>query len=186
MKVITVPGFSVTRNTSASGLVWRSSAKPSLGVIAAMRVEPRSGQKMPEFDQPEMRRDDQPVELLVGGVGEREHGPVAGRARVIGLDLDAPHDAVGSGRGRNLEILALVAVDFDGARKVERDVVAGNLDRFDGEGRGRRAQRQDCRQDKGEQRARFAGNSSKISPSFQRPADRPRSGRRGSGPARCR
>ncbi|OWK22411.1 hypothetical protein AJ88_09260 [Mesorhizobium amorphae CCBAU 01583] len=49
MKVITVPGFSVTRNTSASGLVWRSSAKPSLGVMAAMRVEPRSGQKMPEF-----------------------------------------------------------------------------------------------------------------------------------------
>ena len=135
MKVTTVPGLSVTRNTSASGLVWRSSAKPSLGVIAAMRVEPRSGQKMPEFDQAEMRRDDQPVELLVGGVGEREHRPVAGRARVIGLDLDAPHDAVRPGRGRDLEVLALVAVDLDGARKVERDVVAGNLDRFDGEGR---------------------------------------------------
>ena len=49
MKVTTAPGLSVTRKTSASGLACRSSAKPSLGVIAAMRLEPRSGQNRPEF-----------------------------------------------------------------------------------------------------------------------------------------
>ena len=92
-----------------------------------------------------MWRDDQPVELLVGGVGEREHRPVAGRARVFGLDFDAPHDPVGAGRGRDLEILALIPVDLDGARKVERLVVAGDFDRLDG--KRRRGCREHDRQD---------------------------------------
>ena len=181
-----MPGLSVTRKTSASGLAWRSSAKPSLGVIAAMRLEPRSGQNMPEADQPEMRRDDQPVELLVGGVGEREDRPVAGRALVVGLDLDAAHDAVGAGRGRDLEVLALVAVDLDGARQVERDIVAGDLDRFDG------ACAADSRADRIANAARATAKtcrlrgsySSSISPlQFGASPVVRRSVRRGSGPA---
>ena len=57
-----------------------------------------------------------------------------------------------AGRGRHLEVFALIDVDLDGARQVERDIVAGNLDRFDGEGRQRRAERDDDRHDEGEQR----------------------------------
>ena len=78
-----------------------------------------------------MRRHDQPVELLVAAVGEREHRPVAAGIVVIGLDLDAPDDAVGPGRRRHLEIFALVAIDLDGPGQVERDVVARDLDRLD-------------------------------------------------------
>ncbi len=48
-KVMTAPGLSVMRNTSASSLGCRSSAKPSLGVMAMMRCEPRSGQNSFEF-----------------------------------------------------------------------------------------------------------------------------------------
>ena len=179
MKVTTAPGLSVTRKTSASGLACRSSAKPSLGVIAAMRLDPRSGQNRPEFDQPEMRRDDQPVELLVGRVGERENRPVAAGALVIGLDLDAPHDAVGAGRRGNLEILALVLVDLDRAGQIERDIVARDLDRLDGKravaaqtaSRLPRGQTQQC------------AHSEKIVRQYQSfvlaPADRQRSARRG-------
>ena len=99
----------------------------------AVRAE--VGPEQAGADQAEMRRDDQPVELLVGRVGEREHAPVAARIVIVGLDLDAPDDAVGAGRGRHLEIVALVAVDLHGARQVERDVVARDLDRLDGERR---------------------------------------------------
>ena len=82
-----------------------------------------------------MRRHDQPVELLVAAVGEREHGPVAARIVVVRLDLDAPYDAVGPGCCRHLEVLALVAVDLNAPGQVERDVVARNLDRLDGQTR---------------------------------------------------
>ena len=102
-------------------------ARRDVGNAFGAEVRP----EQPGSDQPEMRCDDQPVELLVAAVGEREHRPVAVRMVVIGLDLDAPDDAVGPGRGRYLEIFALVAVDLDGLRQVERDVVARNLDRLD-------------------------------------------------------
>jgi hypothetical protein len=74
---MTVPGLSVIRKTSSSLLSTWSSAKPSLGVMPRMRADPRSGHKRPDPDQPEMRRDDQPVDLLVGDIGERKHRPVA-------------------------------------------------------------------------------------------------------------
>ena len=125
------PGLSVTRKTSASGLGWRSSAKPSLGVIAAMRSEPRSGQNTPE---PASRKCGATISrsscwsLLLASANTAQSPLEFG---VAGLDLDAPDDAVGAGRGRDLEILALVAVDLDRLRQVERDVVARDLDRLD-------------------------------------------------------
>ena len=82
-----------------------------------------------------MRRHDQPVELLVGGVGEREDGPVAAGMLVLRFHLDASHDAVGAGRGGDLEIVALVAVDLDGAGEIERHVVPRDLDGLDGASR---------------------------------------------------
>ena len=99
-----------------------------------------------------MRRHDQPVDDVVGGVGQREHGPVAGRALVVSLDLDAPHDAVRTWCRRNLEILALVAVDFHCTRKVERHIIAGNLDRFHGIGGSGGEKRHHRRQDEGKHR----------------------------------
>ena len=52
-----------------------------------------------------MRRDDQAVDLLVAVVGEREHRPVL--AAFAGAHLDAADDAVGAGRGRNLDAVAV-------------------------------------------------------------------------------
>ncbi len=42
------PGSSVMRKMSASLLATRSGAKPSLGVTARMRSQPRSGQISPD------------------------------------------------------------------------------------------------------------------------------------------
>jgi hypothetical protein len=57
-----------------------------------------------------MRRDDHPVDLLIGDVGKRKHGPVARVLRRTGAHLDAPDDAVGAGCGRNLKGFA--AADY--------------------------------------------------------------------------
>ena len=64
-------------------------------------------------DKPEMRRDDQARQLLVGIVGEGENDPRGLRAGLERADLDAPDDAVGSGRGRDLNSVALGAVALD-------------------------------------------------------------------------
>ncbi|SPU65662.1 Uncharacterised protein [Brucella neotomae] len=80
-----------------------------------------------------MRRDDQPVDLLVRGVGDGKCCPVAGGVGVlVGLYLDTPHDAVRAGHGGNLHALALVAQKLDSARKVQRRVFLGNLDGLNG------------------------------------------------------
>ncbi len=70
--------------------------------------------------QAEMRRHQQPVDLLVAVVGQRKHRPegcaAAGLAR---LDLDAPHDAVRAGRRRHLDAVILLPVELDGLGQVE-------------------------------------------------------------------
>ena len=53
-----------------------------------------------------MRHDEQPVDLLVGRVGEREDDPVRRAFGVLRRHLDAPHDAVRARRGRNLDAVA--------------------------------------------------------------------------------
>ena len=71
-------------------------------------------------DQPEMRRDDQAGELLVGIVGERKHNPGGLRPGLERADFDAPHDAVGARRRRNLNAVALRAEVLDGVGEVDR------------------------------------------------------------------
>ena len=111
-----------------------------------MRLEPRSGQNSPE---PTSRKCGATISrsscwsLLLASANTAQ-SPL--ESVVVGLDLDAPHDAVGSGRGRHLEVLALVAIDLDGAGQVERDVVARDLDRLDGRRAGGGKQRRDHRQ----------------------------------------
>ena len=112
-KVTVVPGSSVMRKTSASGLSSRSGRMPWLAVIAAMRGRAEIGPDDARADQPEMRRDEEAVDLLVGVVGEREDDPVRPRAGLARLDGDAAHDAVAARRGRDLDDVAVGAVALD-------------------------------------------------------------------------
>ncbi len=82
-----------------------------------------------------MRRDDEAGELLVGIVGQREHDPGRLSARLEGADLDAPHDAVGARRGRDLNAVALRAVVLDGGGEVDRVGVGRHAHRLNGGGR---------------------------------------------------
>ena len=91
--------------------------------------------------QHEMRRDDQPVELLVGVVGEREHDPRGLRAGLARGDFDAAHDAVDAGRGGDLQAVALARITVDGARQVDGAGVDRHADGFHRVG-GRKGARQ--------------------------------------------
>ena len=73
-----------------------------------------------------MRRDDQAVELVVGVVGEREHHPVL--AAFAGAHLDAADDAVGAGRGRDLDAVGVAALMIEHAGEVDRGRVAADAD----------------------------------------------------------
>ena len=67
-----------------------------------------------------MRGDDEPFKLLVGVIGEREHDPGRARAGLAGGDFDAAHDAVGPGRGGNLQSVALIGIANDCLRQINR------------------------------------------------------------------
>ncbi len=82
-----------------------------------------------------MRGDDQAVELVVGVVGKREHHPV--HTAFTGADLDAADDAVGSGRGGNLDAVGVAALMIEHRGEVDRRRVTADADRVDGARRGR-------------------------------------------------
>ena len=63
--------------------------------------EAEIGPKQAGTDHAVMRHDDQPVDLFVAVIGEREHRPV--RAAFARAHLDAAHDAVGARRGGHLD-----------------------------------------------------------------------------------
>ena len=132
-KVITVPGSSVTRKTSALALscTFRRIARRRRDVDDARQAE--VGPEQAGADHAVMRRDDQAVDLLVAVIGEREHRPVG--AGFAGAHLDAAHDAVGAGRGRNLHAIAVGVLKFDGVGEIDgefaRLTLGGNVDGFD-------------------------------------------------------
>ena len=64
-----------------------------------------------------MRHDDQPVDLLVAGIGEREDRPVG--AALARAHLDAADDAVRPGRGRDLDAVAVGALALDRVGEVD-------------------------------------------------------------------
>ena len=76
-----------------------------------------------------MRHDDQPVDLLVAVVGEREHRPVV--AALARAHLDAADDAVGAGRGRDLDAVGVGLLQFGGGGEVDRRRVEAHVDGFD-------------------------------------------------------
>ena len=73
-----------------------------------------------------MRGDDQTVELVVGVVGEREHHPVL--AAFAGAHLDAADDAVGAGRGGDLDAVGVAALMIEHGGEVDRGRVAADAD----------------------------------------------------------
>ena len=80
-------------------------------------------------DHAVMRHDDQAVDLLVAVIGEREHRPVV--AALARAHLDAAHDAVGAGRGRNLDAVGFGVLPFGGGGEVDRRGVEADVDGFD-------------------------------------------------------
>ena len=88
----------------------------TLGTIAARRDRHHArqaeiGPQQSRAHQPVVRNDDQPVDLLVAGIGEREHRPI--EVALARAHVHALHDAVRPGRGRHQDA---VAARCDGAR----------------------------------------------------------------------
>src|SRR5882724_7833284 len=77
-----------------------------------------------------MRGYDQAVELVVGVVGECEHHPVL--AAFTGAHLDAADDAVGAGRGRDLDAVGVAALMIEDCGEVDRRRVTADADSVDG------------------------------------------------------
>ena len=76
-----------------------------------------------------MRRHDQAVDLLVAVIGEREHRPVL--AGFAGAHLDAAHDGVGAGRGRNLDAIAFGVLQVDGVGEIDGRCIGAHVDGLD-------------------------------------------------------
>ena len=90
-----------------------------------------------------MRRDHEPVDLLVTIVGKREDRPV--RSGLARAHLDAADDAVRAGRGGNLDAIAVGALKFDGVGEVDGGGVGADVDGFQCSRRRRAEKRQgDC------------------------------------------
>ena len=77
-----------------------------------------------------MRRHDQAVELVVGVVGEREHHPVL--AAFARAHFDAADDAVGAGRGGNLDAVGFAALMIEDRGEVDGGRVTADADGVDG------------------------------------------------------
>jgi hypothetical protein len=111
-----------------------------------------------------VRHDNQPVDLLVAGVGKREHRPV-GRAFARRL-LHAAHDAVRARRRRHLNAVGVGLVNLDDGGEVNRGDVRPHSHRLDGMTL-RSAQQgadQDCRKTGGAKKAQTTTSGSALDP----------------------
>ena len=110
---------------------------------------------------------------LVGGVGEREHEPGGVGAGRAGLHGHAPPDAVGAGRGLDLQGVAAPFVGLAERRDLDAVEVVVDLDRLEGE-RDRRMDEQRRHEQQGGQRhaarepARLDGGSLRPVPGARR------------------
>ena len=76
------------------------------------------------------RRNDQPVYLFIAVIGERKGHPAAGPSLVFRKHFNAVDHAIGVGRGRHLDGVAVALVIFDGAGKVDGQRLAAHIHRF--------------------------------------------------------
>ena len=81
-------------------------------------------------DHPVMRRHDQPVDLLVAVIGEREHRPI--RSGLARAHFDAPDNAVVARRRGNLDAVAVGVLDLDRVGQIDGRGVGADVDGFDG------------------------------------------------------
>jgi hypothetical protein len=113
----------------------RGRALLTIGAIAGRGRDGRDtrqseiGPQQSRRDDAVVRRDDQAVELVVGVVGEREHHPVL--SALAGADLDAADDAVGAGRGRDLDAIGIAALMIEHCGEVDRRRVTADADGVD-------------------------------------------------------
>ncbi len=122
--------------------------------------EPREAEVGPEqagADHAVMRHDDQPVDLLVGIIGEREHRPVG--IALARAHLDAAHDAVGAGRGGNLDAVGVGLLQFGGVGEVDGRGIEPHVDGLH-RARGGRGKQESC-----ERQARDDPNSAQSATS---------------------
>ncbi len=89
------------------------------------------GPNDPRANEPEMRSDDQALDLFVGVVGKREDDPVRPRSGILGAHLDAADDTVGAWRRRDEQAVALRGVAFDRLGQVDRRRVERDARGFD-------------------------------------------------------
>ncbi len=104
-----------------------------------------------------MRRDNQPLHLLVGVIGQRENDPGRMGALFSRMDLDAPDDAVRARRGGDLDAVALIGVILDPAREIDRLGVRRHAHRFHsvrGAGAGQKGEQRQEEQEGETQQAR--------------------------------
>ncbi len=76
-----------------------------------------------------VRHHDQPVDLLVARIGEREHRPVG--AGLAPSHLDTADDSVGARRGRYLDAIAVGRLALDRIAEVDRGRVDAHVHRVD-------------------------------------------------------
>ncbi len=123
-----MPGSSVMRKMSAVALSCRSGRSPTRRDGDDAR-QAEVGPQQAGADHAVMRHDDQPVDLLVAGIGEREHRPVG--VAFARAHVHAAHDAVGAGRGRHLDAVVFGALALDGGGEVDRGGVGAHVDGLD-------------------------------------------------------
>ncbi len=109
-------------------------------------------------DHAVVRHDDQALDLLVAGIGKREHRPIG--VALARAHVHAADDSVGPGRGRNEDAVALGAMPLGGVGEIDRLRLRAHVDRLDG-ARGREADH-----DHGQHR-RYAGADEKQPTSLQ-------------------
>ncbi len=109
-------------------------------------------------DHAVMRHDDEALDLLVAGIGEREHRPVG--VALARAHVHAADDAIGSGRGGDQEPVGVGAVAFGCVGEIDRGCVGAHVDGLDG-ARGREADHHDG------QHRRYAGADENQPPSSQ-------------------
>ena len=109
-----------------------SGGKPWLAVMADSRTAPRSGQINPEPTRRKWGSDQQPFDLLVRVVGQCAKTIQLGFVpALLGSDLDPSHDAVGAGRRRDLDAVALAGKPLDDGSEVDRRAVQRDPNGFD-------------------------------------------------------
>ena len=111
----------------------------ALRAVAARRDagdarEAEIGPQEARADHAVMRHDDQAVDLLVAGIGQREHRPVG--VALAGAHVHAADDAVGAGRGRHQDAVVLGAVALDRVGQVDGGGVEPHVDGLDRPSRG--------------------------------------------------